>query len=79
MVSQFNARLHKVDTGCRLTFRNMNGKYAFTLTKKADPGQFNKKGLRHGIEYFIEMSIKLHNLINPMDMKKVERVRLTTS
>lgn len=79
MVSQFNARLHKVDTGCRLTFRNMNGKYAFTLTKKADPGQFNKKGLRHGIEYFIEMSIKLHNLINPMDMKKVDRVRLTTS
>ena len=78
MVSQFNARLHKVDTGCRLTFRNMNGKYAFTLTKKADPEHFNKKGLRHGIEYFMEMSIKLHNLINPMDMKKVDRVRLTS-
>ncbi len=78
IVGQFNARLHKVDTGCRLTFRNMNGKYAFTLTKKADPEHFNKKELRHGIEYFMEMSIKLHNLINPMDMKKVDRVRLTS-
>lgn len=78
MVGQFNARLYKVDTGCRLTFRNMNGKYAFTLTKKADPEHFNKKELRHGIEYFMEMSIKLHNLINPMDMKKVDRVRLTS-
>jgi hypothetical protein len=56
----------------------MNGKYAFTMTKLADPKHFNKKGLRHGIEYFMEMSIKLHNLINPMDMKKVDRVRLTS-
>ncbi|KAL3760525.1 hypothetical protein ACHAWU_001860 [Discostella pseudostelligera] len=78
LVGQFNARLHKVDTGCRVTFRNMNGKYAFTMTKIADPKHFNKKGLRHGIEYFMEMSIKLHNLINPMDMKKVDRVRLTS-
>ncbi|KAL7428685.1 hypothetical protein ACHAXH_001996 [Discostella pseudostelligera] len=78
LVGQFNARLHKVDTGCRVTFRNMNGKYAFTMTKLADPKHFNKKGLRHGIEYFMEMSIKLHNLINPMDMKKVDRVRLTS-
>lgn len=78
-VVQFNAALQKMGLGGKLTFRNMNGKYAFTLSKQMDPEKFSKTSLRHGIEYFMEMSIKLHNIINSTDLKKVDKVRLTNS
>jgi len=40
--------------------------------------KFSKTTLRHGIEYFVEMSIKLHNIIHSTDaMRVVEKVRLT--
>lgn len=70
-VVQFNAALHKIGLGgSKLTYRNINGKYAFTLTKKIDPEKFSKTLLRHGIEYFMEMSIKLHNIINNADARR---------
>ena len=75
-IVQFNAALQKMGLGGKLTFRNMNGKHAFTLTKKMDPEQFSKTSLRHAIEYFMEMSIKLHNIINTNDIKRVDKVRL---
>jgi hypothetical protein len=31
------------------------------------------------LEYFVEMSIKLHNLLNPGEIKSCENVRLTTA
>ena len=70
-VVQFNAALQKIGLGGKLTFRNMNGKYAFTFTKSMDPLCFSKVELRHGIEYFMEMSIKIHNIIHTMDVRKV--------
>jgi len=33
--------------------------------------------IRHSIEYFLEMSIKLHNIVNVTDVKSVEKIRLT--
>mmetsp|Transcript_24504 Transcript_24504/g.43959 ORF Transcript_24504/g.43959 Transcript_24504/m.43959 type:complete len:632 (+) Transcript_24504:45-1940(+) len=78
-VVQFNASLQKIGLGGRLTFRNMNRKHAFMLTKKMDPEKFSKTELRHGIEYFMEMSIKLHNIINTTDVRRVDKIRLTNS
>eukprot|EP00578_Thalassiosira_sp_NH16_P007954 CAMPEP_0181123974 /NCGR_PEP_ID=MMETSP1071-20121207/26214_1 /TAXON_ID=35127 /ORGANISM="Thalassiosira sp., Strain NH16" /LENGTH=755 /DNA_ID=CAMNT_0023209209 /DNA_START=163 /DNA_END=2430 /DNA_ORIENTATION=- len=78
-IVQFNAALQKMGLDGKLTYRNMNGKNAFTLTKTMDPEKFSKISLRHSIEYFMEMSIKLHNAINTGDMKKVDKVRLVNS
>lgn len=79
LVAKFNASLQRIGVGGRLTFRNMNGKYVFSLTKQMDPELFCKNSFRHGIEYFVEMSIKLHNIINPADVRTLEKVRLTNS
>ena len=49
------------------------------LTKKMDLEKFSKTELRHGIEYFMEMSIKLHNIINTTDVRRVDKIRLTNS
>ena len=77
LVAKFNASLQRIGAGGRLTFRHMNGKYVFSLTKHMDPELFCKNSFRHGIEYFVEMSIKLHNIINPADVRTLEKVRLT--
>ena len=77
LVAKFNASLQRIGAGGRLTFRHMNGKYVFSLTKHVDPELFCKNSFRHGIEYFVEMSIKLHNIINPADVRTLEKVRLT--
>lgn len=79
LVVRFNTSLQKIGVGGRLTFRKINGKYVFSLTKKVDPELFCKSSFRHGIEYFVEMSIKLHNIINTDDVKTLEKVRLTNS
>jgi hypothetical protein len=79
LVAKFNASLQRIGVGGRLTFRNLNGKYAFSLTKQVDPELFCKNSFRHGIEYFVEMSIKLHNIINPADVRTLGKVRLTNS
>ncbi len=78
-VVSFNAAMQKLGLGGKLTFRNMNGKYAFTYTKPMDPERFSKTILRHGIEYFMEMSFKLHNTINIGDVLKVDKIRLSNS
>ncbi len=79
LVAKFNASLQRIGVGGRLTCRKMNGKYVFSLTKQVDPELFCKNSFRHGIEYFVEMSIKLHNIINPADVRTLEKVRLTNS
>jgi hypothetical protein len=79
LVAKFNTSLRRTGVGGRLTFRKMNGKYVFSLTKQVQPEQFCKNSFRHGIEYFIEMSIKLHNIINVDDVRPLEKVRLTNS
>lgn len=79
LVVKFNASLQKTGGGGRLTFRKMNGKYVFTFTKKVDLALFEKNSFRYGIEYFVEMSIKLHNIIHPADFRKLEKVKLTNS
>jgi hypothetical protein len=79
LVARFNTSLQKIGVGGRLTFRKMNDKYAFSLTKTVDPELFCKNIFRHGIENFVEMSIKLHNIINTDDVKRLEKVRLTNS
>jgi len=78
-VVKFNAMFQKMGLGGKLTFRNMNRKYAFTLTQKMDPETFSKTNMRHCVEYFMEMSIKLHNIININDVRRVDKVRLTHS
>lgn len=76
LMSKFNASLQKTGVDGRLTFRNVNGKYVFSLTKSYEVS-FDKVTFRHGIEYFVEMSIKLYNIINPSDARTIEKVRLT--
>lgn len=78
-VMQYNAAFREMGLDGKLTFRNVSGKFAFTLTQKMDPEKFSKTLVRHGIEYFVEMSIKLHNIINSTDTKKVGKVRLVES
>eukprot|EP00571_Detonula_confervacea_P001980 CAMPEP_0172319808 /NCGR_PEP_ID=MMETSP1058-20130122/38775_1 /TAXON_ID=83371 /ORGANISM="Detonula confervacea, Strain CCMP 353" /LENGTH=593 /DNA_ID=CAMNT_0013034935 /DNA_START=111 /DNA_END=1892 /DNA_ORIENTATION=+ len=78
-VVQFNAALQKMGLDGKLTYRNINGKNVFTLTKKMDLEKFSKTSLRHSIEYFLEMTIKLHNIINTTDVIKVVKVRLTNT
>jgi hypothetical protein len=78
LIIKFNTSLQKTGINGRLTFRNVNGKYVFSLTKNYDMS-FDKTTFRHGIEYFVEMSIKLYNIINPSDARPIEKVRLTNS
>jgi hypothetical protein len=78
LISKFNAMLQKTGVDGRLTFRNVNGKYVFSLTKNYEMS-FDKTTFRHGIEYFVEMSIKLYNIINPSNARMIEKVRLTNS
>ena len=78
-VIAYNATLQKMGLGGRLTYRKISGKYAFMLTKEMSPKSFTNKDMRYTIEYFMEMSIKLHNIMNPGDMKTVGKVRLTNS
>jgi len=79
LVAKFNTSLQKIGVDGRLTFRKMNGKHAFSLTKTVDPELFCKNIFRHSIENFVEMSIKVHNIINTDDVKRLEKVRLTNS
>jgi hypothetical protein len=77
LISKFNSSLQKTGINGRLTFRNVNGKYVFSLTKNYDMSLLDKTMFRHVIEYFVEMSIKLYNIINPSDARTIEKVRLT--
>ena len=82
-VVRFNAALHKFGPrGCgKLTYRNTNVRYAFTLAKKMDPNpeNFSRTLLRHGIDHFVEMSIELHNTIMGADVPRVDKVLLVNS
>jgi hypothetical protein len=77
LVSKFNTSLQRTGVGGRLTFRKMKGRYVFSLTKQLQPEQFCRNLFRHGIEYFVEMTIKLHNIIHADDVRPLEKVRLT--
>lgn len=63
LISKFNASLQKTGVDGRLTFRNVNGKYVFSLTQNYEVS-FDKITFRHGIEYFVELSIRLYNIIS---------------
>lgn len=79
-IVDWNKSLQQMGSGGKLTFRNLSGKYAFTLTKSIDVDKPNKivfTSIRHSIEYFLEISIKIHNIINVTDVKSVEKIRLT--
>jgi hypothetical protein len=78
-VVEWNRSLQEIGLGGKLTFRNIKGKFAFTLTREMKPEKFSKKELKHAIEYYLEMSIKLHNTINVSDQRKVDKVRLQDS
>ena len=78
-IVEWNRSLQEVGIGGQLTFRNIEGKFAFTLTREMKPESFCKRDLKHVIEYYLEMSIKLHNVINVTNQKKVEKVRLQDS
>lgn len=78
-IVEWNRSLQEVGIGGQLTFRNINGKFAFTLTREMKPENFFKRDLKHIIEYYLEISIKLHNVINVTNQKKVEKVRLQDS
>ncbi|KAK1745508.1 hypothetical protein QTG54_003432, partial [Skeletonema marinoi] len=78
-IVEWNRSLQEIGIGGQLTFRNIKGKFAFTLTREMKPEKFCKKDLKHAMEYYLEMSIKLHNTINVTDQKKVDKVRLQDS
>ena len=78
-IVEWNRSLQEIGLGGKLTFRNIKGKFAFTLTREVKPEKFCKRDLKHAIEYYLEMSIKLHNTINVTDQKKVDKVRLDSS
>jgi hypothetical protein len=78
-IVEWNRSLQEIGLGGKLTFRNIKGKFAFTLTLEMKPEKFCKKDLKHSMEYYLEMSIKLHNIINVTDQKKVDKVRLQDS
>ena len=75
-IVEWNRSLQEVGIGGQLTFRNIKGKFAFTLTREMEPENFCKRDLKHVMEYFLEMSVKLHNTINVTNQKKVDKVRL---
>jgi hypothetical protein len=78
-VVEWNRKLQEVGIGGQLTFRNIKGKFAFTLAREMKAENFCKRDLKHVMEYYLEFSIKLHNIINVTDQKKVEKVRLQDS
>ena len=59
----------------KLAFRKSDVKFVFSLTY-ISTDRFSKTSLKHAMEYYIEMSIKLHNAINVTDQKRVHKVRL---
>jgi len=87
-VVEWNKSIQEMGLGGTLSFRNMSGvskskpggEYVFKLTKGLGLDKPNKvvtTNIRHSIEYFLEMSIKLHNIINVTDQKKLaDKVRL---
>ncbi|KAL3805154.1 hypothetical protein HJC23_003382 [Cyclotella cryptica] len=75
----WNKALQEVGLGGKLTFRNVNGKFTFTLSKNMEPEDFKPRVFRYSIEYFLEFAIKLHNIINIHDLKTVGKVRLSAS
>lgn len=78
-IVEWNRSFQEIGLGGKLTFRNVKGKFAFTLTMEMKPEKFCKRDLKHAMEYYLEMSIKLHNTINVTDQKKVDKVRLQDS
>ncbi|KAL7519010.1 hypothetical protein ACHAWX_003809 [Stephanocyclus meneghinianus] len=75
----WNKALQEVGLGGKLTFRNVNGKFTFSLSKNMEPEDFKARVFRYSIEYFLEFAIKLHNIINVNDLKTVGKVRLSAS
>lgn len=76
-IVEWNKALQEIGLGGKLTFRNSKGSYNFALASKdMDPGKFSRREFRHCMEYFLEMSIKLHNIINIHDVKRFEKIRL---
>jgi len=73
----WNKSLQEVGLGGKLTFRNVNSKFTFCLSKNMEPEDFKARVFRYSIEYFLEFAIKLHNIINVSDLKTVGKVRLS--
>ena len=78
-IVEWNKALQEIGLGGKLTFRSIKGKFTFMLSRDIDPDKFSRRELRHSIEYFLEMSIKLHNIINVNDLKKICKVRLANN
>ena len=76
-IVEWNKALQEMGIGGKLTFRNIKGSFTFTYVKEMDTEKFRTRDFRHSLEYFLEMAIKLHNVINVNDIKKVDKIRLT--
>lgn len=59
----------------KLAFQKGDVKFVFSLTY-ISTDRFSKTSFKHALEYYIEMSIKLHNAINVTDQKRIHKVRL---
>lgn len=73
----WNKAMQEIGLSGKLTFRNINGTYAFCYNKNMEPEEFKSRTFRYIIEYFLEFAIKLHNIINVNDLKTVGKVRLS--
>ncbi len=79
-ILEWNKALQDIGVGAKLTFRNASKGPGFTFSlssREMEGGKFSRREFRHCLEYFVEMSIKLHNIIFVNDVKRFEKVRLT--
>ena len=74
-IVEWNRSLQENGIRGKLAFRKSDVKFAFTLTFISTE-KFSKTSLKHAMEYYLEMSINLHNAINVTDQKRVHKVRL---
>jgi hypothetical protein len=72
----WNAWLLKIGRTSRVSYVKAGKKTVFTL--KGDERDMSKCNVyQKTLEYFVTMSLKLHNLLHPMEAKVVENVSLT--
>ncbi len=75
-IDAWNGWLSNIGRHSRVSFVKAGQKTVFTL-KGSERDMSGCDVFQKTLEYFVEMSLKLHNVLHPRETKKVENVTLT--
>jgi hypothetical protein len=75
-IYKWNQWLETVGWGSRVSYTDVGNKGVFTL-KGSERDMVKCDVFQKTLEYFVEMSLKLHNLLHPAEAKSIDNVCLT--